>query len=174
MISIILQHFVVNGLDVTGDGFGRLEYAWRCEDMSDEYQSSCRADTSVLRVSLVTTVFFLVQSLQSYVSRGSEGSGMAAKLFLYLISLLSTALIPSSVFDGHGYLQVSRFFGAVFVVLQQVILIDIAYNWNDAWVRKSDELENREFGAGKVSIDASMHLCIYLYFSFISFISFIT
>ena len=37
-----------------------------------------------------------------------------------------------------GYLQIARVGGAIFVVLQQIILIDIAYNWNDAWVQNGE------------------------------------
>lgn len=47
--------------------------------------------------------------------------------------------LPSNVFDEHGYLQIARIGGAVFVVLQQIILIDIAYNWNDAWVTNGED-----------------------------------
>jgi len=47
--------------------------------------------------------------------------------------------LPSNVFDEHGYLQIARVGGAIFVVLQQIILIDIAYNWNDAWVQNGED-----------------------------------
>jgi hypothetical protein len=32
------------------------------------------------------------------------------------------------------YVHTSRIGAIVFVVVQQVILIDLAYNWNDTWV----------------------------------------
>ena len=40
--------------------------------------------------------------------------------------------------ENTGYLQIARVGGAIFVVLQQIILIDIAYNWNDAWVQNGE------------------------------------
>ena len=43
--SLVLQYMVVPHTYVS-----QLDYAWKCEDIDEVFQQSCRADTAVLRV----------------------------------------------------------------------------------------------------------------------------
>jgi len=45
-------------------------------------------------------------------------------------------------------------FAAVFILIQQVILIDVAYNWNDHWVEKSTAADDVDWGSGVVWLRA--------------------
>jgi len=49
------------------------------------------------------------------------------------------------------------------VVLQQVILIDVAYNWNDDWVEKSNQADRITFGSGGGWLQAVVGSCVFLY-----------
>lgn len=66
------------------------------------------------------------------------------KFVVFLVLIAASMFTPSYVFDQHGYLQVARVGGALFTVLQQIILIDLAYSWNDRWVQNADEDEKEE------------------------------
>ena len=56
--------------------------------------------------------------------------------------------IPSYPLFSGFFLWVARLGAALFTVLQQVILIDIAYNWNDDWVERANEGDRLSFGTG--------------------------
>lgn len=43
----------------------------------------------------------------------------------------------------------ARFGASLFLVIQQVILIDLAYSWNESWLQKSSEAESNEYGSGR-------------------------
>ena len=70
---------------------------------------------------------------------------------------------PSAIFDHHGYLNVARVGAAVFVCLQQIILIDLAYNWNDAWVANSDRDERDLMGTGDSWLKAILGVAAFLF-----------
>lgn len=53
----------------------------------------------------------------------------------------------------------------LFIVIQQVILIDMAYNWNESWVEKSNECESREWGSGKKWLQAIIASSVLFYIS---------
>ncbi|CAM9823121.1 unnamed protein product, partial [Discosporangium mesarthrocarpum] len=54
--------------------------------------------------------------------------------------LIGVFFIPNVVFNTGGYAWAARFGAFIFTILQQVVLIDFAYRWNDAWVEKAHEL----------------------------------
>jgi uncharacterized membrane protein (DUF485 family) len=47
----------------------------------------------------------------------------------------------------------------MFVIAQQLIYIDIGFNWNDSWVTKSNEAEAEELGSGKKWLAAILVAC---------------
>ena len=51
---------------------------------------------------------------------------------------------PTEIFDDHGYAWFARIFAGIFVVYQQIILIDVAYSWNDYLVEMSGGIENED------------------------------
>lgn len=53
--------------------------------------------------------------------------------------------------------------GALFVIAQQFVIVDMAYNWNDSWVTKSNECENEEVGNGKKWLTAILLSCAAMY-----------
>jgi hypothetical protein len=62
------------------------------------------------------------------------------------------------------YLNIARVGGFMFNIFQQVILIDVAYNWNESWLSKSDQAEADEgVGKGKKWLGAILASCAVLY-----------
>jgi hypothetical protein len=52
----------------------------------------------------------------------------------------------------------------IFIVIQQIILIDLAYNWNDSWVGKADACDRLEWGSGAKWLKATIGACAIFYF----------
>lgn len=58
---------------------------------------------------------------------------------------------------------IARLGAAAFIVLQQIILIDVAYNWNDDWVERANEADRLSFGSGSGWLQAIVGLCVAFY-----------
>lgn len=83
---------------------------------------------------------------------------------LYLFLAVGTIFIPNDPIFMPIFLWVARAGSVLFVLLQQLILVDIAYNWNTAWVDRSDQAELDEgLGKGKKWLAAILVACGILY-----------
>jgi len=73
--------------------------------------------------------------------------------------------LPNNPFFSSIYIYIGRLGGIVFIFLQQIILIDLAYTWNDSWVTKASDAENEERGSGKKWLTAILISCGILFSS---------
>jgi serine incorporator 1/3 len=76
--------------------------------------------------------------------------------------LLSVFLHSAPFFTGF-YLWLARAGATVFVLLQQVILIDVAYNWNEDWVDRADQSDRLVYGSGNAWLRAVVGTCAAFY-----------
>jgi hypothetical protein len=60
-------------------------------------------------------------------------------------------------------LNIARVGGILFILVQQLIFVDLAYNWNDSWVEKSNVAEAEEAGTGKKWLVAIL-ICVAIFF----------
>ena len=81
--------------------------------------------------------------------------------------------IPNSPLFAEVLLWALRIGSTVFVVLQQVILIDVAYNWNDDWVEKSTEADLISYGSGSGWLKAIVGMSVLMYSAVIVGIGFL-
>ena len=104
---------------------------WACQGYD------CAGNYGVYRVCCCTTLFFLLSSIVTKIRPSCHNEAWCAKYSMYLLSVLASAvLVPNLIFDDL-YLPLARLASAVFLVWQQLILIDLAYHWNDAWRDKN-------------------------------------
>jgi len=140
----------------------QLDYAWKCEDIDEIYQQSCRADTAVLRVSFCSTIFFLFMAVAAAGAPQSNNNGWCTKFMVYIVLVVASMFTPSYVFDQHGFLNIARVGGAIFTVIQQIILIDLAYNFNDKFVANADEDDKNEPGSGDSWLKALLAISAFI------------
>ena len=76
--------------------------------------------------------------------------------------LLTIFLSSAPLFTGI-YLWLARAGATVFVLLQQVILIDVAYNWNEDWVDRADQADRLMYGSGNAWLRAVVATCAAFY-----------
>jgi len=112
-------------------------------------ESQCIGNIMVYRSSFCSALFFLIASAVSACTPKFNSLVWPAKYSLFFLMLLVSLFLPTQIFDENGYLWVARIGGAMFIIFQQIILIDVAYNWNDAWVANADEDDLQEYGSGK-------------------------
>jgi len=151
LLSVIVQYWIAPYIKTD-----KLDFAWGCDGSLDEkYYEACRGNMAVMRVSFCTTIFFLVCTFFALLHSGFNRSFWGLKFLAYIILIVGVMFAPSAIFESDGlYIKFARIGAAVFIVLQQVILIDLAYNWNDAWVANADEDESQEAGSGAVWLKA--------------------
>lgn len=156
ILSLVLQYFVLPSDKIYWD---KLDYAWDCSDYDDQYLDECRGVSSVLRVSFSAACFFLMATIMSFLSDGFGRSFWFIKFVAFIALVITTMFLPSEIFD-HGYLQFARVASTIFIVLQQIILIDIAYSWNDAWVANADEADKEEADSGGIWLNALIGISV--------------
>lgn len=62
------------------------------------------------------------------------------------------------------FLWIARIGSMLFVLVQQLIIVDVAYNWNSSWIDKADQAELAEGpGKGKKWLAAILISCGFLY-----------
>jgi hypothetical protein len=71
---------------------------------------------------------------------------------VYLGSLLFQSLTQTTVLP-------CTVGGAIFIIAEQFVIVDMAYNWNDSWVTKSNEAEAEEPGSGQKWLVAILMAC---------------
>ncbi len=130
-------------------------------DRADLYQQ-CVQNSGVYRPTFVATVFFCFSAIASSMNPSINREIWPQKYSACLIGVFICMFIPNGLFTGF-YLFIVRVCAMLFIVIQQVILIDMAYNWNESWVEKSNDCECREWGSGKKWLQAIIASSVLLY-----------
>jgi hypothetical protein len=60
-------------------------------------------------------------------------------------------------------LNIARAGSVIYILIQQIIFIDVAYNWNESWVAKADAADAEEQGTGKKWLVAILFSCAVLF-----------
>lgn len=147
-------------------GTGKLVYkAWKngCDQYQGDLLSQCAGNAGVYRPMFLATLFFIFSAMATHLQPHLNREAWPAKYAVFLFALLFTMFIPNSPLFTGFFLWTSRIGATVFVVLQQVILIDVAYNWNDDWVEKSNEADRISYGSGGGWLKAIVGMCALMY-----------
>lgn len=110
--------------------------------------AQCVSNAAVYRPTSIATFFFLAAAASAAADPGLNRKVWPAKYGIYFLLLLLSLVVPNAPFFTGFYTVVMRLFATTFVLVQQVILIDVAYNWNDAWVEKASAADDVEWGSG--------------------------
>jgi len=135
-----LYQSFIDGCDADGDDTHQFE--------------QCVANAAVYRPTAIASLFFFLAAAATKVNPHMNRLAWPAKYGLYLIAVLVTLFLPNAPLFTSVYLTLLRMFAALFVLIQQVILIDVAYNWNDSWVENSSAADDQEWGSGVVWLRA--------------------
>lgn len=144
-----------------------------CEIYEDQNQSEnsgvgdlylqCVSNAAVYRPTFVSALFFACTAIAARMSPSLNKEIWPAKYSSYLIALIITLFIPNTPLFSPFYLLIMRICAMIFIFIQQVILIDMAYNWNESWVERSNICESREWGSGKKWLQAIVVSSVLLY-----------
>lgn len=123
----------------------------------------CAGNAGVLRPTFLSALYFSANAIATKIVPSLNKEAWPAKYALYFFGILVTMFMGSSPFFTGFFLWVARFGAAAFIVLQQVILIDVAYNWNDDWVERANEADRLSYGSGSGWLQGIVALCVFFY-----------
>lgn len=149
-------------------GLGKMVYsAWHdpCQayEENEAVFKQCAGNAGVYRATASATLFFLVAAAATRFQPALNKEAWPAKYGVYLILVSITMFISSAPLFTGLYLWMARFGATAFVLLQQVILIDVAYNWNEDWVDRADQADRLDYGTGGVWLRAIVGTCAAFY-----------
>ena len=132
---------------------------------SIKLMEQCVGNSGVFRPTLLSTLYFGINAVITKVVPTLNREGWPAKYTLFGFGLLLSVFIPNAPLYTGFFLWLARFGASIFVVLQQIILIDVAYNWNDDWVERANEADRLSYGSGSNWLHGIVGICVTLYTS---------
>ncbi|KAL7483579.1 hypothetical protein ACHAW6_009210 [Cyclotella cf. meneghiniana] len=124
----------------------------------------CSGNSGVYRASFAAFVFFFIFGIAAYCKPTANREAWVAKYVLFLFLCVGTVFISNDPLFLPIYLNIARVGGSLFSVFQQVILVDLAYNWNESWLAKAEKAEADEGpGKGKKWLAAILAACAILF-----------
>lgn len=166
-IALVFQYYI-GPLIIDSDEYtGFLSERWldaclEFEGIDDLYEE-CAGNMGVYRVTAATTVFFVLAAIAAACKPTANREAWPAKYVLFVFMCLITIVIPSDPWFDGVYLNIARIGGIFFVMLQQIIILDMALDWNDSWVAKADAAEAEEPGTGRKWLGAILFSCAALF-----------
>mmetsp|Transcript_18885 Transcript_18885/g.35837 ORF Transcript_18885/g.35837 Transcript_18885/m.35837 type:complete len:476 (-) Transcript_18885:72-1499(-) len=166
-IALVFQYYI-GPLIIDSDEYtGWLSERWldACSEYDDQSAllEECAGNMGVFRVAAATTLFFTLAAIAAVCKPTANREAWPAKYILFVFMCAITILIPSDPWFDSIYLNVARIGGVCFVLLQQIIILDMALDWNDSWVAKADAAEAEEAGTGRKWLGAILVSCAALF-----------
>lgn len=120
----------------------------------DQYETeslteNCAGQAGVYRAALAALIFFVLAAIAVACKRTANREAWPAKYTLYVFLVVGLCFVPNDPLFSDIYLNIARIGGILFILFQQVVFVDLAHNWNDGWVEKSNQAESEETGSGK-------------------------
>lgn len=123
--------------------------AYDLEDHSEQkLMEQCAGNAGVYRPTAVATLFFAVSAIATRFQPHLNREAWPAKYGIFFFAVLFTMFLSSGPLFTGIYLWLARVGAALFLILQQIILIDVAYNWNEDWVDRADQADRLVYGTG--------------------------
>mmetsp|Transcript_2192 Transcript_2192/g.7676 ORF Transcript_2192/g.7676 Transcript_2192/m.7676 type:complete len:421 (-) Transcript_2192:76-1338(-) len=127
LLSIILRSYGASDIDLD---------TWE-DSCPNDFQDECKAHSAVYRVSMATVLTFALQAVLILIEPTLFDQLWSLKSTAWALLVIAFFFTPGEVFDDTGYAWFARIGAFIFIVLQQIILLDLAYKWNALWVEWS-------------------------------------
>lgn len=140
--------------DGKGNSVQYLVDAWTsgCDDLDFDtsiLQEICSGNSGVYRAAGSALVFFICFAIAAALKPTANREAWPAKYVLFIFLAGATIFIPNDPLFNPVMMNIFRAGAVLFVILEQLICVDIAYNLNESWVEKANKAEMEEGeGAG--------------------------
>lgn len=139
--------------------------AWTddCHQETVALREKCAGNSGAFRAASSATLFFVLAAMAVYCKPTANREAWPAKYVLFFFLCLATCFIPNKPLFSEIYLNIARIGAVIFIFFQSIIILDLAFNWNDSWVNKSNAAEAEEAGRGKKWLVAILVSCAIMY-----------
>jgi len=170
-LALFFEYVVAPYLDESDGLDEAIVDAWNdgCEDEAEDLQDICRGNSGVYRVSFVSFIFFVVAAAISKKNPSFNNKYWLYKYIVFLLMVFITIWINNHIFSD-VFLSFARFGGFLFILLEQLILIDVAYQCNDDLVERSNQAELEERGTGNKLLKVILCSCAIIFIAVLVFI----
>jgi len=124
---------------------------------------ACAEMNGAYRPLFAAMVFFALAAIAAYCKPTSNREAWPAKYALFLFFVAAMVFVPNTPLFNKIFLNLARIGGVFFILMQQFVIIDLAFNWNESWVAKADQCEQEEAGSGKKWLAAILVSCFILF-----------
>lgn len=165
-LALVFQYPVASQLVDSSKYSAYIRKTWLdgCEHYNNiDLQKSCAGNNGVYRVTGAATLFFLLAAIAVALKPTANREAWPAKYILFTLLCGITVFIPNEPLFSGIYLNIARIGGIMFIFLQQLIILDVAYDWNDSWVEKANAAEAEQAGSGKKWLGAILASCVILF-----------
>lgn len=132
---------------------------------TDALIERCAGHTGVYRSAFSSVLFFLLATVAVVCKRTANREAWPAKYILFILLTIGMIFVPNVPIFLDVYLTIARVGAVIFILFQQIIFVDIAHNWNDGWVIRSDQADAEESGSGKKWLIAIVISAVVLFLS---------
>lgn len=136
------------------------------DDASDnwEVQEVCAGQTGVYRAAGSAFLFFILSAITAYCKPTFNREAWVAKYTLFIFLVVGTLFIPNAPVFLPIFVNIFRVGAVLYIIFNQLIILDICFNVNESWVEKADQADIDEgLGAGRKWLGALLALCALLY-----------
>jgi hypothetical protein len=141
--------------------------SYRHEEGGSVYSSGayhqCVGNAGVYRPTFFSFLFFVIASIATYLRPSLNRQVWPAKYCIFLLLVIASVFMSNLPLFSGLFLHLSRVGATIFIVIQQIIIMDLAYNWNDSWVGRADAADRLEWGSGAKWLRATICVCILVY-----------
>lgn len=123
----------------------------------------CQGHAGVYRATFVSSLFFACMAIATKFNSAINRSAWPAKYTLFLILVFGTMFLYNSPLFFGPFIFLSRIGATLFLIMQQIILIDLAYAWNETWVENSVNADSIDYGSGSKWLIAIVLAIVVLY-----------
>lgn len=128
-----------------------------------ELVQRCAGNAGVYRSSFSACVFFLLAAVAVTCKRTANREAWPAKYVLFFFLVAGMCFVPNDPLFLTVHMNIARIGGIFFICFQQIVFVDIAMNWNDSWVEKSNAAEEEECGSGRKWLYAILVSALFLF-----------
>lgn len=167
-LNPVLAYMAESWLDGC-DGYTTVdEYGY--ESYDEVLRAKCSGNNGVYRVAGSALLFYILAGIGAACKPSANREAWPAKYILFLFMIVGTLFIPNEPLFSPILLIVFRVGAVIFIIFNQLIILDMAYNINESCVEKADKAELDEGeGAGKKWLGALIGSCaFFLIFSFVA------
>jgi hypothetical protein len=165
-IAVGFQYGIAEIIYRLGPSANYVTEAWwkGCEEYdTGALQLRCIGNQGVYRSGFSAVSFFSLAAIAVCLSKTANRVAWPAKYVLFVFLAIGMAFVPNDPLFSHIFLNVARTGAILFIVIEQIIFVDLAHNWNDGWVLKADTAENEEAGSGKKWLMAIVSSAVFLF-----------